>query len=172
MPVLGPGTLKIGATGTEIDVSCLVNGCRVSPTKNEGDATQKLCGTKVPGAITYTAKLTGNIDIDSDDGAAGLFALSWSAPGSQQGFTFVPNTAEGTAAAGTLVLDPLDFGADKYGDLLTSDFEFTIVGDVEFTYAGGATMVMRTGVPIEQERIGPPAPVDAAPRKTKTKASA
>jgi hypothetical protein len=173
MPVLGPGTLEIGVTGTEIDVSCLVNGCRVSPTKNEGDATQKLCGTKVPGAITYTAKLAGNIDIDSDAGAAGLFALSWSAPGTQQAFNFVPNTVEGTAAAGTLVLDPLDFGADKYGDLLTSDFEFTIVGDVTFTYAGGATMVMRTGVPIVQERIGPPAPADDAPaRKTKTKTSA
>jgi hypothetical protein len=167
MPVLGPGTLEIGATGTEIDVSCLVNGARVAPTKNEGDATQKLCGTKVPGAITYTAKLSGNMDIDPDAGAAGLFALSWSAPGSQQAFNFVPNTADGTAATGTLVLDPLDFGADKYGDMLASDFEFTIVGDVTFTYPGGATAVMRTGIPIEQERIGPPAPAKERTRKTK-----
>lgn len=156
MPVLGPGTLKIGAVGTEIDVSCLVNGCRVSPTKNEGDATQKLCGTKVPGAITYTAKLTGNVDIDPDAGAEGLFALSWAEPGSQQEFAFVPNTADGTSASGTLVIDPLDFGADKYGDLLSSDFEFTIVGDVTFTYPTGATRVMRTGVPIQQARIKPP----------------
>jgi hypothetical protein len=170
MPVLGPGTLLIGATGTEIDVSCLVNGCRVTPTKNEGDATQKLCGTKVPGAITYTAKLSGNMDIDTDEGAAGIFALSWSAPGSQQAFEFVPNTADGTSAAGTLILDPLDFGADKYGDLLASDFEFTIVGDVTFTYPTGATMVMRTGVPIAQERIGPPAPVEAPAKKTKVSA--
>ncbi len=167
MPVLGPGTLEIGATGTEIDVSCLVNGARVAPTKNEGDATQKLCGTKVPGAITYTAKLSGNMDIDPDAGAAGLFALSWSAPGSQQAFNFVPNTADGTAATGTLVLDPLDFGADKYGDMLASDFEFTIVGDVTFTYPGGATAVMRTGIPIEQERVGPPAPAKERTRKTK-----
>jgi hypothetical protein len=171
MPVLGPGTLEIGVTGTEIDVSCLVNGCRVTPTKNEGDATQKLCGTKVPGAITYTAKLSGNMDIDPDEGAAGIFALSWSAPGSQQAFNFVPNTADGTAAAGTLILDPLDFGADKYGDLLASDFEFTIVGDVTFTYPTGATAVMRTGVPIAQERIGPPAPADPPARKTRQKES-
>ena len=158
MPVLGPGTLKIGATGTEIDVSCLVNGCRVSPTKNEGDATQKLCGTKVPGAITYTAKLSGNLDIDPDAGATGLFALSWASPGTQQDFEFTPNTAEGTSASGTLVIDPLDFGADKYGDLLASDFEFTIVGDVTYTYGtGGATVLFRTGVPIEQQRIAPPA---------------
>ena len=49
--VLGPGTLEIGAVGSEIDVSCLVNGARVTPTKTEGDATQKLCGSKSPGAI-------------------------------------------------------------------------------------------------------------------------
>jgi hypothetical protein len=155
MPVLGPGTLKIGAIGSEIDVSCLVNGARVSPTKNEGDATQKLCGTKVPGAITYTAKLTGNVDIDPDAGAEGLFALSWASPGTQQPFDFIPNTADGTSAKGTVVIDPLDFGADKYGDLLASDFEFTIVGDVTFTYPTGATAVFPTGVPIQQTRIGP-----------------
>jgi hypothetical protein len=171
MPVLGPGTLEIGATGTEIDVSCLVNGARVAPTKNEGDATQKLCGTKVPGAITYTAKLSGNMDIDPDEGAAGLFALSWSAPGSQQAFNFIPNTADGTAATGTLVLDPLDFGADKYGDTLASDFEFTIVGDVVFTYPGGATATMRTGIPIQQDRIGPPEQSPAPARKQRAKES-
>jgi hypothetical protein len=164
--VLGPGTLEIGATGSEIDVSCLVNGCRISPTKNEGDATQKLCGTKVPGSITYTAKLSGNLDVDADAGAAGLFALSWAEPGTQQGFTFTPNTADGVMAAGTLVIDPLDFGADKYGDTLTSDFEFTIVGDVTYTYgAGGAAVsgVFRTGVPIQQQRIDPPLVGEPAP---------
>jgi hypothetical protein len=158
MPVLGPGTLTIGATGTEIDVSCLVNGARITPTKNEGDETQKLCGTKVPGSITYTAKLSGNVDIDPDAGAAGLFALSWAQPGSEQDFVFVPNTAEGTSAAGTLIIDPLDFGADKYGDTLTSDFEFTISGDVTYTYAGGATAVMRINTPIQRAKIPPPTP--------------
>ena len=42
---------------------------------------------------------------------------------------FTPNTEAGTsAAAGTLIIDPLDFGADESGADLTSDFEFTIVG--------------------------------------------
>lgn len=161
MPVLGPGTLKIGAVGTEIDVSCLVNGARIAPTKNEGDETQKLCGTKVPGSITYTAKLSGNLDIDPDAGADGLFALSWSAPGSEQDFTFTPNTADGTIAAGKLILDPLDFGADKYGDTLSSDFEFTISGNVTYTYPTGATAVMVIGQPIRRAKI--PLPADAAP---------
>jgi len=166
MPVLGPGTLKIGAIGSEVDISCLVNGARIAPTKNEGDETQKLCGTKVPGSITYTAKLSGNVDIDPDAGADGLFALSWASPGTQQPFTFTPNTEDGTSATGTLVIDPLDFGADKYGDTMTSDFEFTIAGNVTFTYGtGGATVVMRTGVPIQRERI--PLTTDAPPAPTK-----
>lgn len=165
MTVLGPGTLKIGATGTEIDVSCLVNGARITPTKDQKDATQKLCGDKVPGAVTYTAALSGNLDIDADEGATGLFALSWSAPGTQQDFTFTPNTAEGTSAAGTLVLDPLDYGADAYGDVLTSDFEFQIVGTVTFTYPGGATLELVTGTPIRRPRLPLPAPREPAPAK-------
>ena len=68
MTVLGPGTLEIGATGTEIDVSCLVNSCRVAAAKDQKDSTQKLCGTKVPGAVTYNATLKGNVDIDDNKG--------------------------------------------------------------------------------------------------------
>ena len=163
MTVLGPGTLKIGATGTEIDVSCLVNGCRIAAAKDQKDSTQKLCGTKVPGAVTYTASLKGNIDIDAADGDAGLFALSWSAPGTEQEFTFTPNTAEGVSAAGTIVLDPLDFGADEYGAVLTSDFEFQAVGTVVFTYPGGATRELVTGVPIAGVRRRNGQPIAAEP---------
>lgn len=149
---LGPGTLKIGAVATQIDVSCLVNGARITSEKNEGDSTTKLCGTQVPGSVTYTASLEGNLDVDSDV-EDGLFALSWAEPGSQQDFEFVPNTGKVTMAAGTLVLDPLDFGADAYGDTLTSDISFTLVGDVTFTYPTGATRTLHTGVPIRRDPI-------------------
>ena len=164
MTVLGPGTLKIGATGTEIDVSCLVNSCRIAAAKDQKDSTQKLCGTKVPGAVTYTASLKGNVDVDAEEGAAGLFGLSWSAPGTEQDFTFEPNTAAGVSAAGTLVIDPLDLGADEYGAVLTSDFEYQIVGTVTFTYPTGATFELVTGVPIAgvRRRDGQPAVAVAA----------
>jgi hypothetical protein len=136
----GPGTLTIGATGSEIDCSCLVNGARIAATKDQTDPTTKLCGTVRPGTVKYTYELTGNVDTDVAD-AAGLFALSQSAPGSEQPFTFTPNTEAGTSAAGVLVLDPLDFGADEYGSDLTSDFTFALVGTPVYTYAdaGGAT---------------------------------
>src|SRR5215467_14613393 len=92
---LGPGVLKIGATGTEIDVSCLVNNAVIAADKSQDDNVTKLCGTVVPGAVTYSFTLSGNVDTDIAE-AAGLFALSWDSMGSQQGFIFTPNTDAGT----------------------------------------------------------------------------
>jgi len=132
---LGPGTLKIGATGTEIDVSCLVNNATISANKTQDDNVTKLCGTVVPGAVTYDYVIGGNIDSDIAEGA-GFFALSQSAPGSQQAFTFEPNTDAGTEASGTLILDPLDFGGSDTTQTMTSDFEFALVGQPTYTYGG------------------------------------
>jgi hypothetical protein len=148
---LGPGTLTIGETGTEIDVSCLVNNATISADKDEGDSTTKLCGTVRPGAVTYTYSLSGNVDTDVDD-PAGLFALSQDAPGTEQPFTFTPNTDAGTTATGTLVIDPLDFGGDETTETMTSDFEFTIVGKPAYTYgsqaAGNGTQAEPEAEPV------------------------
>ena len=134
---LGPGLLTIGSTGAEIDVSCLVNNAVIAADKDESDSTTKLCGDVRAGAVTYTYALSGNMDTDIGE-AAGFFALTQSAPGTQQAFVFTPSTALGTSATGTLTIDPLDFGADEAGADLTSDFEFTIVGTPTYTYGGVA----------------------------------
>lgn len=134
---LGPGTLTIGATGTLVDVSCLINGARITASKDVSDPTQKLCGTWRAGAVAYTYELGGNIDVDAGN-ASGIFALSVSAPGTEQPFSFTPSTAAGTTATGVLVIDPLDFGADSFGDDLTSDFTYSIIGDPVYQFAGGA----------------------------------
>jgi hypothetical protein len=132
MVTLGPGTLQIGTTGSEIDLSCLVNNVRITVDKSQDDARYKLCGTATPGAITYTFALSGNLDTDVDD-ADGFFIFSQDNAGQQFPFTFTPNTAAGTSAAGTLIVDPVEFGADNYGDPLDSDFEFTILGKPTYT---------------------------------------
>lgn len=134
---LGPGSLTIGATGTPIDVSCLVNNALIAADKDEGDSTTKLCGTVRPGSVTYSYHMTGNVDTDVAE-ATGLFALSQSAKGTEQDFSFTPSTEAGTVASGTLVIDPLDFGGDEMGTTMTSDFDFTIVGDPDWTYAAPA----------------------------------
>src|SRR4029077_13885985 len=66
---LGPGELQIGAVGAEIDVSCMVNGARIAASKDEGDDIKALCGTVYPGSTTYTAALSGSINVDADNGA-------------------------------------------------------------------------------------------------------
>ena len=127
MPKLGPGTLTIGETGTEVDASCLVNGAKITNEKDQADSTTKLCGTVKQGLVTYTYALEGNVDIDPAE-ASGLFRLCDEHAGEEYPFTFVPNTEDGTEATGTVVLDPLVFGADAYGDDLTSDFSFAVTG--------------------------------------------
>jgi hypothetical protein len=130
---LGPGVLKIGATGSAIEISCLVNNVAITNDKDQSDATTKLCGDVRPGSTTYKAKMAGNVDTDVAD-EAGLFALSQSAKGTQQAFEFTPDNVLGTTASGVLVIDPLDFGADNMGDPLASDFEWAIVGEVTYAY--------------------------------------
>lgn len=133
----GPGELLIGDVGTEIDISCLVNSAKVVPTKNEDDPTTKLCGTVRQGKVTYTYALSGNVDIDAADNA-GLFALGWATPGASVAFRFRPSMDAETEAAGTLVIDPLEFGGDEVGATMTSDFEFTIVGTPTVTFGNAA----------------------------------
>jgi hypothetical protein len=136
-------------TGTEIDVSCLVNNAVVSAEKDEGDSVTKLCGTVVPGSVTYTYTLGGNTDTDVAD-PAGLFALSQDHPGEQMAFTFTPSTEAGTTATGMLVIDPLDFGGDTTGETMTSDFEFTIVGAPAYEYG----VVVAADAAPEDEPVG------------------
>lgn len=134
---LGPGELLIGATGTPIDVSCLINNAVIAMSKDEGDSVTKLCGTVVPGAVTYTFALSGNVDLDIAE-ATGLFALSQESAGTQQDFTYTPSTDAGTVATGKLVIDPLDFGGDETGTIMAADFEWTVVGKPDYTYGGAA----------------------------------
>jgi hypothetical protein len=138
---LGPGVLKIGETGTEIDVSCLVNNAVIAADKTQGDSTTKLCGDVMPGATSYEYTLSGNMDTDNVD-PAGIFALSQAEAGSQQAYTFTPNTDGGTTATGFLVIDPLDFGGDETGETMASDFEFALVGKPTYTYGGAGGAVV------------------------------
>ena len=116
--IFGPGTLKIGETGSEIDASCMVNSLKITASPNRGDSKTMLCGTVKAGNTVYDYTMDGTLDLDLEDGAASLFALSQDNPASEQKFVFTPNTGGVTSAAGTLILDPLDFGGDEYGAVM------------------------------------------------------
>jgi hypothetical protein len=134
----GPGTLKIGATGTEIDVSCNIVGARIKSNVDQEDSVTYLCGTVEPGGMTFDHEFTGTINVDVDGGANSLFALSWDQKGTEQAFVFTPNTAGEATATGTLIITPLDFGADAFGDRLNSEFTWPIKGDPVYDYDGAA----------------------------------
>jgi len=164
MPSFGPGTLKIGEVATAIDVSCLVNNAILSAEANTADPTTKLCGTQKLGATTYTATLSGNMDIDPED-PDGIFCLSWAAPGESLPFEFIPNSEIGTTATGMLTLQPLDFGSSgEFGEDMTADFEFQVewkpVIDCNAApvIATGAT----AGIPGTWTPTGSNPPADAA----------
>jgi hypothetical protein len=147
---LGPGTLTIGETGSPIDISCLVNDAVISADKSQGDSTTKLCGTVKPGAVSYEYSLAGNMDTDIADDA-GFFALSQTEAGQQLAYSFTPNTAAGTIANGTLIVDPLDFGGDTSGETMVSDFEFALVGPPTYTFDGGLVAVAGESRNVDEE---------------------
>jgi hypothetical protein len=162
----GPGTLKIGATGSEIDVSCYVNGFRITATPDRGDSRTMLCGTVRPGAVKYTYEATGNLDLDLESGAAGIFALSQEQAGTTQEFEFVPNTADGTKAVGQLSIDPMDFGADEFGVPLQSDVTWQVIGEPTYTYSGGVALTgVTAGSPGSFQPVGATIPANLAALK-------
>jgi len=149
----GPGTLKIGATGSEIDASCDVNSLRITATPDRGDSKTMLCGTTKVGAVRFDYEMTGNLDLSLENGADSLFALSQLNPGSEQEFVFTPNTAGVTSAAGTLILDPMDFGADEYGEIMNSDVTWTLKGAPVYTWNTGVAALAAVEPEPEQAPV-------------------
>jgi hypothetical protein len=131
----GVGTFKLGtAPGT--DFSCQVQSMGLNVDKDEGDTITVLCGDQVPGSITYTYTLAGTVLQDIAT-ASGLVEYTWTNAGEQVAFEFTPNTAGTTKVAGTVVIDPLSIGTSdgEFGDVLTSDFEWTCVGKPTVTWS-------------------------------------
>ena len=155
MVALGPGVLTItppGVAGTAVDYSCLVNGMTLTVDVTVDDSSFKLCGDEIPGKVTPSGTLSGNVDQDIDAGAAGgLFQLCSEHWGEVAGFTFQPSTTAGLEAAGKILLVPLSFGGDTYGDPLVSDVAFQTVGDIDYkqgaTLTWTQTMAPKAGAP-------------------------
>lgn len=141
MTALGPGVLTIqtvAAPGTPTDYSCLVNGLELTTDVAVGDSSFKLCGTEVPGTLTPTGTLSGNVDQDLDAASGGLFQFCSEHWGTVAAFTFEPSTAAGIEAAGSILVVPLTLGGTEYGAPLVSDVSFQTVGDITYTKGGTA----------------------------------
>lgn len=160
---LGPGEFTFGPTGTPLDASCQLANGTVSWEKDADDDITTLCGDTAAGSVTYTATMSGNLlqDLTEDDG---LVAYTWAHKGEAVPFTYIPNSAAGATVTGTLTIDPLDVGSSEdYGAVMTSDFEWSCVGEPELSWgtaepATGAT----AGTPGTWTPAGSAPPPDAA----------
>lgn len=126
---LGPGSLKLGETGTDLDLSCQMTEVRITWDTDEGDSVSVLCGDTIPGDDTYTATLEGTVM--QDFSAGGVIDYSWSNKGAVVPVEFVPTTGN-AEVRGRVKITPIDMGGEvnKKND---SDLSWVFVGEPEFT---------------------------------------
>lgn len=122
---LGPGTLKIGEVGTEVDISCAVSAAGLGTEKDQDDPVPLLCGDNAQSPAEYTGTLTGTVLLDLADPAS-IFFFSHTHKGEVVPVTFTPNTAAGTVVTGDVTIDPLEIAGDVKGNA-TADFEWAFV---------------------------------------------
>jgi len=135
---LGPGTLTLGATPT--DISCQVENAALEWNKSTSTEIYTLCGAMVPPLPLYAAHLTGRIVQDNMQGS-GVAAYCYTNMGKQVQFVFTPNTADAAKYTGTLIVDPLTFGStDKVGTPMGADFDWDIVGIPTPTWGTGTLL--------------------------------
>lgn len=142
---LGPGSLVLGAVGTELDLSCQLTNLKVAWEVDAEDPEPTLCGDVVGGARTYTATLSGTVfqDVETD----GVIDYTWKHKGAEVPFKFVPDSTGTAAITGTTVIDPIELG----GDVRTrnkSDFEWSCIGEPVFNPVsgdGGTAAAVGTG---------------------------
>jgi len=127
---LGPGSLKIGEVGSELDMSCNLTNASVTWEVDAEDPTPTLCGGTVGGARNYTATLAGTMfqDIEAD----GVIDYTWKNKGVEAPFKFVPDEAGAALIEGRVTIDPITIGGDAR-TRPTSDIEWTCVGEPTFT---------------------------------------
>lgn len=122
---LGPGTLTIGATGSEVDMSCALSAAGLGTDKDQDDPVPLLCGDNAQSPAEYTGTLTGTVLLDLADPDS-IFYFSHTHKGEVVPVTFTPNTAAGMTVTGEVTIDPLEIAGDVRGNA-QADFEWAFV---------------------------------------------
>lgn len=125
---LGPGVLKLGETGTEIDISCQVTSVKITWSSDSEDDIPVLCGGFMPGDETYNATLEATLVQDlSEDG---VIDFTWKHRGEVMKLEFTPTTGN-AKVTGSVKINPMELGGDVR-KTNTSDVEFPFMGDPDF----------------------------------------
>lgn len=128
---LGAGTLTLGSG--PLDVSAQIKGITVFCEVDQDDPIFVLSGDLVQDPETYTWKVRGTCLLDPDTGGIGEYCEDNA--GTSVAFALTTATSGGVSVSGNVYVQPLSIGADEYGVLLESDFEWTFAAAPTITWA-------------------------------------
>jgi hypothetical protein len=124
---LGPGSLKIGETGTAREWGGNLTKTALTPTTNSEDDIPLLDGSTETGEDTYEYTLDGTLLDDYDYDSLANFALA--NKGTELPFVWTPNAYDGgTSYVGTVRISPIAIGGDVKKKN-TNDFSFKVIGE-------------------------------------------
>jgi hypothetical protein len=113
---LGPGTLTLGSGALEVNAQ--VSKCELNVKENVTDFGTKpvkvLSGEVRATVVDEFIEFSFTLDatLFQDLAASGAVAWSWEHAGTEQPFTFTPNTALGASYEGTIKPVPINVGGD------------------------------------------------------------
>lgn len=107
---LGPGSLKIGATGSEQDFSADVTNTALEPSTDTEDPDNFLDGHSEGGSQTESWTLTGSVK--EDFSMEGLQVWCNQHSGEELPFVFVPNTSGSVQWSGNVTIASIQIGGD------------------------------------------------------------
>src|SRR5262252_5950261 len=128
------GTLKLGPTATQTDVSCQVTNVRIgSAYSDDGSSVTVLCGETVPAPRKLDGhKLEGTLIQEFSD--TGWLAFVWANDLATVEFEYVPNDVDAPTITGTVVIEiPAETYGGDAGPRLTSDFSWSMPAKPTFT---------------------------------------
>lgn len=122
---LGPGSLKIGETGTALEWAGDLTKTTLTPSTSSEDPIPLLDGTDLDGEDTTTWELGGSLVDNFDMDSLQKFALDHA--GELLPFVWTPNNAASSDFSGVLKIRPIGWGGDVKKKN-TQDFAFPLIG--------------------------------------------
>ncbi|WP_314148237.1 hypothetical protein [uncultured Leifsonia sp.] len=123
---LGPGSLKIGETGSAREWAGDLTKTALAPDTSSEDPIPLLDGNNLDGEDTTTWTLSGTLVDNFDYDSLQRFALENA--GKLLPFVWTPNNTGGTDFSGIIKMRPIGWGGDVKKKN-TNDFEFPLTGD-------------------------------------------
>lgn len=129
---LGPGTLKFGTVGSEMEFSSRVLKAEYSPELKKESAVEMLDGSTHQPEGTWEGKISG--EFYQEYGSQSLISWCMKHAGELVPFEFRPRNDSPMVFKGKCVIAPVKVGGDPKKENTTS-FEFECVGKPEMTEA-------------------------------------